>query len=330
MKPKYCSKCGNTLNTDGTCPHCTTQANSPNGVFAKIKEFISKLFGRMGIGSDSEQDALDVFEKNKRIVPEIISQNDAEIPIKQYDIAKLRSRILCKYAEGRLQITNKRVIFRAAGPSPAGKITLQHEFAIEEIAGIEIKKSNRVSPLNIILGIILTFVVAGPFYTFFNGFNEASTIGATVLGFLLIAALVVPFFMLKKKFWIKQCFLSAALGVVTGLSDLTSKAVDYMLGRSLFDITDGIATVLFFIWVFNLVLVSLVPDLRLCIKTKSAGDAIQIRRKISGLFKQPEEHTGFSEVLPWKDTSKAITEVGAIIDDIQTMGDLAIEKWKEN
>ena len=203
MKPKYCSKCGNTLNPDGKCSHCKTQANLPSGVLAKTKDFISKQMDRMGIGSDSEQDALNVFEKNKKIVPDIISQNEAEIPIKQFDIARLRSRILCKYAEGKLQITNKRVIFRAAGPSPAGKITLQHEFSIEEIAGIEIKKSNRVSPLSIILGIILTFVVASPFYKMLNSFNEASTMGATIIGFLLIAGLVVPFFMLKKKFWIK-------------------------------------------------------------------------------------------------------------------------------
>ena len=46
-------------------------------------------------------------------------------------------------------------------------------------------------------------------------------------------------------------------------------------------------------------------------------------------LKNHNEYTGFSEVLPWTDTDKAINEIGAMIDDLQTMGDYAIEKWKE-
>ncbi|MBQ7969076.1 MAG: hypothetical protein IJ292_04570 [Clostridia bacterium] len=330
MKPKYCSKCGKTLTPEGKCKFCKTNENSLQGVFAKIKAFILKLTNKMGIGSTSGQDALNVFEKNKKIIPDITSQNDQEAPIKQYDIAKLRSRILCKYADGRLQITNKRVIFRASGTSPVGAVTLHHEFSTEEIAGIEIKKTNRVSFLNIVLGIILTALISSPVYSMFYSFNTSHAVPATILGYFLIVGLLVPFFMLKKMFWIKLCSLSAALGIILGLADLTAKAVDYMFGRSLFDLTDGIAGIIILVWIFNMILVSLVPDLRICIKTKSAGDAMQIRRKTFSLFKQPEEHTGFSEVLPWKDTTKAIKEIGAIIDDIQTMGDLAIDKWKEN
>ena len=327
MKPKYCSKCGKELNPDGTC-NCSGEKESRQT--SVLRRFVSKVFGRMGVGSDSEQEAQNVFEREKKIVPDLITQNDAEIPIKQYDIAKLRSRIMCKYAEGRLQITNKRVIFRAAGTSPSGKITLHHEFSVEELAGVEIKKTTRGSFLNIILGIILTLIITNPFYSMFNSFNRASTLAATIFGYLLIVVFVAPFFLIKKRFWLKLCSVSAAFGVSAGLSDLTSKAVDYMLGRSLFDITDTISTVILFIWIFNMVLVCLVPELRFGIKTKSGSDAIQIRRKIFGWIYNPTEYTDFAEVLPWKDTDKAIEEIGTIIDDIQTMGDLAIDKWKEN
>ena len=68
-----------------------------------------------------------------------------------------------------------------------------------------------------------------------------------------------------------------------------------------------------------------------CFKTKASGDTIQIRKKQHCLFhKQPIEYTDFSEVLPWTDTDKAILELGALINDLQTMGDMAIEKWKED
>ena len=80
-----------------------------------------------------------------------------------------------------------------------------------------------------------------------------------------------------------------------------------------------------------MILVCLVPDLRICIKSKSFGEGIMIRRKIWGIFfKQPNEYTDFSEVLPWSDTDKAIDELGAIIHDVQTSGNYNIDKWKEN
>ena len=47
-------------------------------------------------------------------------------------------------------------------------------------------------------------------------------------------------------------------------------------------------------------------------------------------FKQHQEYTGFSEVLPWYDTDKVSEELGAIINDLQTTGDMAIEIWKED
>ena len=42
------------------------------------------------------------------------------------------------------------------------------------------------------------------------------------------------------------------------------------------------------------------------------------------------EYTDFGEVRPGKDTDLMITELGTLIDDIQTIGDMAIDKWKEN
>ena len=49
------------------------------------------------------------------------------------------------------------------------------------------------------------------------------------------------------------------------------------------------------------------------------------------LFSQrDDQNSGFREIIPWTDTDIAIREVGTIIDDIKTMGDAAIEKWKQD
>lgn len=326
---KFCTKCGSELGTDGQCPNCppgakSDLANSLDG----LKGFLSSLQQRMGL-SNPEDEKVGIFERGKKIVPDVIATNEDEIPIRQYNVAKLRSRILGKYAEGRLQLTNKRVIFRAVGTSYTGKQVLQYEFSINEIGGIEVKKSNRFSLFSLIIAFVLSIFVMAPFESFFTTLNESSSVASIVLGNTLALACLIPFFVLRKKFWIKLIATSAGFGAANGMTSLSASAFDFMLGKGLLESIGVVPFILCSFWLFNLILVSLVPDLRICLKTKGAGDSATIRRKIWGLFlKQHTEYTDFSEVIPWVDTDKAITEIGAIIDDLHTSGDYAIEKWK--
>ena len=83
-------------------------------------------------------------------------------------------------------------------------------------------------------------------------------------------------------------------------------------------------------WVYILLQVCFVPSLIFSVKTKSASDAVQVRRRVWGVFnKHPQEYSGFSDVLPWEDTEKVAGELGAIINDLQTMGDMAVDKWRD-
>lgn len=109
---KFCTKCGKPLD-ECTCEKSTV--GNPS--------FFASLKNRMGIGEPETNNA-PLYEKNMQIVPENISANDGEIPIKQYNVATLRNRFLgitISKAIGRLQITNKRVIFRAAGRCLRGR-----------------------------------------------------------------------------------------------------------------------------------------------------------------------------------------------------------------
>jgi len=116
------------------------------------KYFIS-MKNRMGIG-DLARNAADVYERGQKIVPDGLKPNEGEIPVKQYNIAVLRNLFKLERAEGRMQVTNKRVIFRAAGRSVGGRTTLQHEFAINEIAGVEAVRNYKFS-IQYLLGAIL-------------------------------------------------------------------------------------------------------------------------------------------------------------------------------
>jgi hypothetical protein len=132
---------------------------------AKMGGVIESIKNRMGIGTP-ERNAADAYERGMAIVPDCIKANENEIPVRQYNVAILRSLLKFERAEGRMQVTNKRVVFRAAGRSVGGRTALQHEYAIDEIAGIETRSNYKFSLLYLIFAILIaaaaSFLIHGP------------------------------------------------------------------------------------------------------------------------------------------------------------------------
>jgi hypothetical protein len=116
----------------------------------------TRMKNRMGIGSP-EKNATDTYERGMKIVPDCISATENEIPIKQYNIAVLRNLLRFERAEGKLQVTNKRVIFRAPGTSLRGRTTIQQEYAIDEVAGIEARNNYKFNFLYLIFVVFKRF-----------------------------------------------------------------------------------------------------------------------------------------------------------------------------
>lgn len=324
---KFCTHCGKALQDNEKC------ACQPNAKYAhaltKGKSFCVKLLQRMGIGTAGENSA-SIFETGQKIVPDIVKAHEGETPVKQYDVAFLRSRIRGQFAKGRLQVTNKRMIFRAAGMSLKGPVAQQYEFSLGEIAGVEVKKKNRVSFLNILLASLLNMLGIAMFSNFFRDFAAKVPTFALFVSVLIAIASAVPFFMLRKKFWIKLMSLCVGLGALSGTSGLANISGFSLLYGIETNIADYVSGLLYILWLINVLLVSVVPDLVLIIKTKGGSPAFEIRRKqFPTPFRQMEEHTDFSEVLPGKDVDTMITELGTLIDDLQTIGDAAIKNWQE-
>lgn len=60
------------------------------------------------------------MEALAQIVPQVIVPCQGETGVKQYHCTHLKSRLFGLKAEGVLQVTNKRTIFRASGKSITG------------------------------------------------------------------------------------------------------------------------------------------------------------------------------------------------------------------
>ena len=330
----FCNKCGRPI-ADGESCSCSPKpvaegaTKKAEGVMDTAKDYMESMKNRMGIG-DPELNKGDAYESDKLIIPDCVNSNEGEIPVKQYNVATLMNRIFAiPYAKaiGRLQVTNKRVIFRAPGRTLAGRTTLQHEFAIDELAGIEARREYVFNLWDLIVGFLVTsvgFLVSLLVSSIWKDSRAASVIMAFVFGI----GFVIPFFTVKKRWLIKLISLSCSymtMFSVSSLSALYSRITDsngfgflsFMLGF-LGVISLGFA-------LFTLFVYSIKPNLVLIIKTKSASDAICIKRRRNAFV----EHTGYSEVIPAEDAERCIREINAMINDIQKLGDFGIEKWKK-
>lgn len=315
---KFCTKCGKEL-LEGEVCNC-----KKNGLLASLKALVGA-----GVSATPENDS--ILERTKKIVPDSIRPDAGELPIKQYCFARLRSRFRGQYAEGRLQVTNKRLLFRAPGISSLGKTIEQKEFSINEIAGIEVKKGNRISALNVFLCIILSLFISSMVESVFDALRTKSEFLATFLSYILVAASCGSLVFCKKHCWLQLTAFAVGLGSLLGTTGEIINPIDIVVGFELVSLRNILVFIVSIGWLFAMFRVCFVPDLTFSVKTKSSSEVFQIRRRVWGLFfKTPQEYTGYSEVLPWRDTDKVAEELGAMISDLQTMGDMAIDSWSED
>lgn len=290
--------------------------------------------------STIQNENTDLFERNMNIVPDIIKANDGEVPIKQYDIAKLRSRITFAKAEGRLQVTNKRLIFRATGRSFMGKVSLHQEFKINELAGIEFRNRPELNIFNFFWSLIITGLFGGLGFGAVSSSRNDFVNGLIIMFAVLVIAGWIGLAVIFKKINAAQRFYSVRLAVLSfvGGMVLQRATVGSFVSFIYSEDNSGVYKVLFFfiavLAIINVFLIAFIPNLVIKIKTNSAHSGIEIVKEepialLSFLFgKSHDENSGFLEILPWTDTDTAIKELGTLIDDINTLGDMAIEKWK--
>lgn len=326
----YCRYCGKEI-TPSENHNCRKKP--------KIVKYISWLFDRSGV-ENPFRNRNEIYERGQKVTPDNIALDNGEIPVKQYNVGILRSRMRFQRSEGRLQITNKRVLFRATGYSPAGKTTYQHAFSLDKIDGVEIHKDRRFRVPDFLFallwdGLSLWFAVLGA--AFIYGGFDLGTFGQ-IIAAILVAAVgigaIAHFFSRRKKFFSKLLLTGVARGGVLALINVIMSTPETTLN-------DIIASPSVVIWAVVYIVLSVLyyvsmflfvvkPNLMIEIKTSSGSPGIQIKHKeISFIWHKSEEFSGFTEILPWKDTDLAIKEVATIIDDIKTLGDFGVEKWRQ-
>ncbi len=281
---------------------------------------------------DASQD-LGAYERGKKIVGECVVPMEGEIPVRQYNMAILRTIFPFKRAEGRLQVTNKRVLFRAMGRSMMGRVAYENEFMLSDVEGIEIEKGHRVNGWFLALGLLImvlsawigraisqsmiTKMYARSYSSFYNGGSSGGGGGIIALGVILLCAGVAAAVLIKKFHWAKVVLfaMSASILFMYGLS----------MGGLFFLF---ISIVAYIAGIAFLILFSIKDDLHIQIKVEDALAPVNIKSRARGRARaKAGVSTGFAEVLPWTDAEIAIRELGALIDDVKHSGNAGINKW---
>ena len=334
-----CEYCGRELKQGEVCG-CTVRQESASGYYRlsvkrstvdrlkhlpktaahATKEFFGALSDVASMGSEEVvlHTADGRYESGMQIIDQCAVPTDKEIPVRQYDIAKLSTPLL-KKAYGRMQVTNKRVIFRAAGKSLVGPILTEKEFAIEEIGGIDIKADYRFSVFEFVIGLLLSGIITAGF-SMLCGWMASAFESLVPVVIVSVVMLVLTYTMLTatvRRWKFKAAFLwCCAGGMIT--SALAMHGHDF-LSTSFFIIGGASALVALVMQALG----GIVDDLHIAVRVKGGHDAMEIARKL-----RKDERSGFQIVRPWRDTELAIRELGALIDDIKHFGDAGIAKWK--
>lgn len=278
-----------------------------------------------GFGESEMIDNSDPYERGKKIVPDLVAPCEGEIPVKQYEIGKCRARLRLQWSEARMQVTNKRVLFRVSGRSAIGKDVSNHDYKIDEISGVNFAKGIQFSFLTFLLGFLFMAVSAGV------GFLLGCIPGVSVimLFVLLLASMAMPIvfrIILNKKLHIVCGMIATmAIGNVFG-SETQSSCFGYRTGNDFLAVIAVIVLVVCGITaIYQLIKFSLKPSASIEIVTKDAG------KSVFGLFSGRifRGNVGLDEIVPAKDTDEAFKEMSAIISDIQQLGDYGVQKWKE-
>lgn len=271
-----------------------------------------------------------------------ITPAEGEISVRTYLCTYYHSRILGLQSQGYLAVTNKRVIFQACGTSNAGPSVIQSEVPIEDVSGISSYKGTYFSLGRLLSAWILSAALAGPASILLALAGSADRGFGQALGWLLLlGAFALSFHFPRESLW-RSVLVTVApagfFGLVSSLSPLGLLASPYGLygsyGRYGYASSGGAELAMLIsvpISIYALVCYwwyARCPTFSLSISS-SGGSSTPIsiaNTSALGIFSTAAGRALNAEPAP--DAEVMLKELGAVILDIQTMGDFGINKWK--
>ena len=269
----------------------------------------------------------------KQLMPEVVCKCEEEKHVKQYNFMRMSLPIAGYNANGLLQVTNKRIIYKTCGSSIMGNEHTHSEISIDDVAGISIDKSTSLN-----IPVILAFLLMGFPLTLF-GFMLGCLGTLHILLPLVMAGLaaVGTVVLLKTKHYVFFHMLASIASAICVGGILASSFGSLTSYFSSSDSPNGfLIFVVVLIWLFLNVMNVLSYILNLfknnisIVVTSKSGAATPINCSSDQSWL-----VGLSLLKPLvymyetEETPVMEAELGAMISDIQKMGDYGLGKWSE-
>lgn len=261
-----------------------------------------------------------------------VTPAEGEMGVRAYHCTYYRSRLLGLKASGYLEVTNKRVIFQAQGSSSAGQSIIQSEVPIADVSGISSYKGTFFSLGHLLGGLLVSafaYILMPTILTLLGTVINMDY--DTYVGMIWVLTLIffaASFFLPYKSIW--RCVLAAA---ATGsLMAMTTRSIF----RSFLSFGNNIG------WEMLVILILLIYTL-FCIINYSRRPTFSLSIGSKGGSSTPiniSGATGFGifdiaagkalTAEPAEQAEPMLKQLGAVVLDIQTLGDFGINKWKAN
>ena len=293
--------------------------------------------------------------RSKDLLRDKITPAEGEVSVRTYYCTYYLSRLLGLEAWGYLGVTNKRVIFQALGTSNAGSSVIQSELPIADVSGISSYKGTFFSFGHMAAAFFTSNVIAWMLLFILGPLGAAigfaislaskggvgSGLGLSTIGWILgIGAFLLSLSIARHSIWRSILAATASVGfVIAGSGGLLGMAG--ALSRSFFGqnntsyASGGLASLAFMFafvaalyTIFCIVWYSRRPTFSLAISSKGGSDTpISISGASGlGLFSVSAGKALTAE--PAADVELMLQELGAVILDVQMLGDMGITKWK--
>lgn len=268
----------------------------------------------------------------KYMLKDSVTPAEGEASVRAYHCTYYKSRLLGLSASGYLEVTNKRVIFQALGKSSAGTSVIHSEVPVADVSGISSYKGTYFSFGHLVTAFVVSFIAFSlvPVITTLI-VQMAQDYDMLIYAGWGIALLGGSFFVPNQSIW--RCALvsasASALGVVGGGSLFSSfLGGGFGFGRSgsgwpiLLGFVMAIYALVCFFWYARR------PTFSLSVNSKGGSSTpINISGATGiGIFDVAAGKALIAE--PAEEAEKLLKELGAVVLDVQTLGDLGISKWK--
>lgn len=246
-----------------------------------------------------------------------VTPAEGEASVKAYHCTYYKSRLLGLSASGYLEVTNKRVIFQALGKSSAGVSVIHSEVPVADVSGISSYKGIYFSFGHLVTAFVVSFIA----FSLVPVITTLIVQMARDYDMLIYAGWAIAllgfggsFFVPNQSIW--RCMLvsasASALGVVGGGSGWPSSLGFVM----------AIYALVCFFWYARR------PTFSLSVNSKGGSSTpINISGATGiGIFDVAAGKALTAE--PAEEAEQLLKELGAVVLDVQTLGDLGISRWK--